>query len=69
MYTPTFNGGIVQLTAGTWMLEHCHGNIPALLPFGLGDTIFSSMDWYTLYLSLSQYGKNVLRELIVHRKI
>lgn len=25
MYTPMFQGHIVQLTAGTWMLEHCHG--------------------------------------------
>lgn len=25
MYTPTFQGGIVQLKSNTWMLEHCHG--------------------------------------------
>jgi hypothetical protein len=62
-------GGVVQLTNGTWMLEHCHGVIPALLPFGLGDAIFSSMDLVTIYRSLTAYGRLVIKELIENGKI
>jgi hypothetical protein len=69
VHTPYFQGGIVQLTAGTWMLEHCHGVIPALLPFGLGDAIFSSMDLVTIYRSLTAYGRLTIKELWENGKI
>lgn len=69
LHTPYLQGGIVHLTNGTFMLEYCHGIIPALLPFGLGDTIFSSMDLVTLYRSLTAYGSLTIKELWENGKI
>lgn len=69
VFTSYFQGGMVQLRNGTFMLEHCHGVIPALLPFGLGDALFSSMDVVTLYKSLTAYGSLVIKELLQNGKI
>ena len=44
VFTERWAGRIVHLQAGTWMLEHCHGVIPVLLPFGLADGLLSSLD-------------------------
>jgi len=69
MYTPRLSGGILQLQPGTFMLEWCHGVIPALLPFGLGDALFSSMDPVTIWRSLYAYGRLTIKELIENGKI
>ena len=69
MHTPYLQGGIVQLHNGTWMLEYCRGIIPALLPFGVGDTIFSSMDLVTLFKSIKAYGSMTVREILENGKI
>jgi len=68
-YTVPFSGGIVRLNDNTFMLEYCRGVIPALLPFGLGDTVLSSLDPVTLWYSLSGYGKMVWKELWQFGKI
>jgi C-8 sterol isomerase len=48
---------------GGWMLEYCRGNIPSMLPFGLADTLLSTLDVKTLWTSLRLYGTSVVREL------
>jgi hypothetical protein len=68
VHTPYLQGGIVQLEAGTFMLELCRGVIPALLPFGLGDALFSSMDLITIGKSLYAYGRLTVKELIENGK-
>jgi C-8 sterol isomerase len=69
VFTEKFHGGIVRLEKETWMLEYCHGIIPALLPFGLADSLVSSLDPVTLYHSIVNYGKMTLYELFVNWKI
>jgi len=69
IHTTFLSGGIVQLDAGTFMLEYCHGYIPMLLPFGLGDALFSSMDAVTLARSLYAYGRLALKELFLNGKV
>ncbi len=46
-----------------WMLEYSRGLIPTMLPFGLADTLFSTLDRQTVGRTLWQYGKLVVKEL------
>ena len=47
-----------------WALEYARGNIPFMLPFGLADTFFSTLDFYTLYKTFAVYGERVIAELL-----
>ncbi len=69
IHTPPFSGGIVHLSRGTFMLEYCRGVIPALLPFGLADSLLSSLDPVTVWNSLKAYGQLTLKELFINNKI
>jgi C-8 sterol isomerase len=40
-----------------WVLEYGRGFIPSLLPFGLADSLFSTLDFRTIYRSLSLYAR------------
>jgi hypothetical protein len=64
LHTERWAGRIVELEGGTWMLEHCHGVIPALLPFGLGDGLLSSMDPLLVWKSLILYGRLTIHSLM-----
>lgn len=46
-----------------WMLEYARGPIPTMLPFGLADTVFSTLDRRTIGRTLYQYGKLVVGQL------
>jgi C-8 sterol isomerase len=67
--TEPFTGGVVHLTHSTWMLEYCHGVIPALLPFGLADAVLSSLDPITVFNSFRAYGRLIITELTQNYKI
>ena len=54
---------------GAWMLEYAQGFIPQMLPFGLADTLFSTLDWRTVAGTMWQYGTLTVRELLKHGKI
>lgn len=69
VHTNYLHGGMIHLQRGTWMLEYCHGIIPALLPFGLADSLVSSLDPVTIIRSLVIYGRLVIKELIYNFKI
>ncbi|RMF15972.1 MAG: hypothetical protein D6761_06980 [Candidatus Dadabacteria bacterium] len=47
-----------------WMLEYARGPIPTMLPFGLADTLVSTLDWTTLRRTLVDYGRLVTREIL-----
>jgi len=47
-----------------FMLEYARGPIPSMLPFGLSDTVFSTLDRATVGQTLWHYGRLVVRELL-----
>ncbi|RUS29652.1 ERG2/sigma1 receptor-like protein [Jimgerdemannia flammicorona] len=47
-----------------WALEYARGWIPSMLPFGIADTIFSTLDFTTLYHIFRLYGKSVVGQLL-----
>ncbi len=51
-----------------WMLEYARGAIPAMLPFGVADSLLSTLDYTTVARTLRNYGRLALRELIRYRK-
>ena len=53
-----------RLSDECWLLEYGRGAIPTALPLALGDSVFSSMDWYTVGKTLWVYGKQVTRNLM-----
>ncbi|MCA9772498.1 MAG: hypothetical protein KC466_08815 [Myxococcales bacterium] len=52
-----------KLHEGGWMVEYARGPIPLMLPFGLADTVFSTLDFKTFGRTLAGYTRLVLREL------
>ncbi|NVB38617.1 hypothetical protein G6O69_12320 [Pseudenhygromyxa sp. WMMC2535] len=44
-------------------LEYARGFIPAMLPFGLADTVFGTLDWRSFARTLQLYGKSTVKEL------
>jgi hypothetical protein len=48
----------------SWMLEYARGPIPLMLPFGLWDTLFSTLDIVTLWRTFSQYAEMATKELL-----
>lgn len=47
-----------------WMLEYSRGPIPSMLPFGLADTMLSTLDYRTFGRTMATYGKLVVRQLM-----
>ena len=46
-----------------YALEYARGIIPTMLPFGLADTVFSTLDARTMLKTFRLYGKAVVSEL------
>lgn len=46
-----------------WALEYARGNIVSMLPFGLGDTLSSTLDLVTLYQTLRVATAGVFQNL------
>ena len=47
----------------SWMLEYARGPIPLMLPFGLWDTVFSTLDVVTFAKTLGHYAELTVGEL------
>ena len=47
-----------------WMLEYARGPIPAMVPFGLADSVFSTVDYKCVLRTLAMYGQLVIKELL-----
>ena len=45
-------------------LEYARGFIPTMLPFGLADTVFGTLDWRTLGRTMRIYGASSVKELM-----
>jgi C-8 sterol isomerase len=46
-----------------WALEYARGFIPQMLPFGVADSLFSTVDYRTVGRLFKIYGKLTVREL------
>lgn len=53
-----------RLPDGAWMLEYARGNITSMLPFGLADTIFSTLDRRAVMRTITGYGRLVVKSLM-----
>jgi hypothetical protein len=47
-----------------WMLEYARGPIPTMLPFGLADTLLSTLDYTTFARTFTGYGRLTIRSLL-----
>lgn len=47
-----------------WMLEYARGPIPTMLPFGLADTVTSTLDLRNFARTFWNYGRLTVRELL-----
>lgn len=52
-----------RIEEDTWVLEYARGPIPTMLPFGLADAIFSTLDYKTIFKTFRIYGKHLLRTI------
>lgn len=50
-----------RIVNGGFILEYARGGIPTMLPFGVADTLFSTLDFTTLFRTFRIYGRHVLR--------
>lgn len=48
-----------------WALEYARGWIPTMLPFGVADILFSTLDFPTLYHTFVLYAQLVIKELML----
>lgn len=47
-----------------WALEYVRGCVPLMLPFGVADTLTSTLDWRTLFATMSLYTRSVVSSLL-----
>ena len=52
-----------KMHRGCWALEYARGWIPPMMPFGLADTLISTLDYKTLYHTIRISGREMIRNL------
>ena len=58
-----------KLPEGAWMLEYARGPIFTMLPFGLADTMLSTLDIRTFFRTIWVYGKLTVKNLFLRGKV
>eukprot|EP00126_Sphaerothecum_destruens_P005419 Sdes_comp18754_c0_seq1m9136 len=58
------NAKAYKIPEKCWALEYARGCIPAMLPFGVADTLFSTLDFVSFFKTFYIYGKSVCSELL-----
>lgn len=56
-----------RMVESAWILEYARGPIPPMLPFGVADTIFSTLDLATLCRTFRLYAGQVARSARARR--
>ena len=46
-----------------WILEYARGPIPTMLPYGVADTVFGTLDYRTLFRTFRIYIRHVVRSV------
>lgn len=54
-----------RMPDSAWALEYAHGNMLAMLPFGLADALFSTLDFSSVYQTASVAVRGICRELLM----
>ncbi len=57
-----------RLPESGWMLEYARGMVPSMLPFGLADTLFSTLDLKCVSKTMKLYTKQVMKSLGARRQ-
>lgn len=56
-----------KMPDSAWALEYARGNIVSMLPFGFADTFSSTLDFWTLFDTISISAFGIVRELFRFR--
>ena len=54
---------------GCWALEYARGNILSMLPFGVADSLFSTLDVQTVAATVWVSAVNCVTQLLKHGKV
>lgn len=60
---PKGNTKQFKMHRGCWALEYARGWIPPMMPFGLADTMTSTLDYVTFYHTIRISGREMIRNL------
>ena len=61
VYLPRGEAKGYRMVERGWILEYARGAIPTMLAFGVADTVFSTLDWTSLFRTFRIYTRHVLR--------
>jgi len=67
IYLPKGQARCYCIVDHAWTLEYARGLIPTMLPFGLADSLFSTLDYKTVYRTFRNYGKHLIRNTFTRR--
>lgn len=56
-----------RMPDAAWALEYARGNIASMMPFGLADSVTSTVDYYTIYQTARVSAWGMFTELLLGR--
>jgi C-8 sterol isomerase len=63
-YLPKGTSKQFKMHRGCWALEYARGWIPPMMPFGLADTVTSTLDIFTFFHTIRISGREMIRNLL-----
>lgn len=62
-YLAPHHSEALRISDRAWVLEYARGPIISILPFGLAGSLFTTLDFKTIFRIIGIYGKLVIKEL------